>query len=282
MTYQEINRFLSPCYETSGEAKAVARYLLEKGFSLSLADIVGGAVERLSPEATLRLVNALERLQKGEPVQYVVGTAEFMGEDFLVNPGVLIPRQETEQLVTMAVDFAHKEHLTSGNFLDIGTGSGAIAISIQRRLRQAYVSGWDISDEALSTARRNARRMRQKVKFIKKDILLQDMDNVRRWHVLVSNPPYVMESERATIERRVLGFEPPEALFVKNDDPLLFYRHIARYGRRTMKRGGGIFFEINPKTAGQLADLMTKEGYQGVEIVEDCWHKRRFLQARWL
>lgn len=273
MTYKEIWLRIDRCCACGeGEAKAVARILLDDMFGLSLTDILCGAVEQLAPEAVQRLESAVARLEKGEPVQYVTAVAPFCGRTFHVEPGVLIPRPETEQLCRLAAGaVAATPH---ARVLDIGTGSGCIAATIALECPEAEVEAFDISPDALRIAAANARRLGADVRFRLQDALSLP-DDTDRWHLVVSNPPYICRSEESGMERNVLSYEPHLALFVPDDAPLLFYRAIARYAAHALKPGGWLMFEINPLYAAATEDMLHSEGFAAVETIKDIYGKER-------
>lgn len=271
MTYEEICSRLSALYE-AGEAKAIARWVLDVRFGLSMADILCGKVAAL-PQQELEAI--VGRLEQGEPVQYVLGLADFCGLQFHVEPGVLIPRPETEELCRWSLPLA--PYSWRGSLLDIGTGSGCIACTLAAALPEAVVTAWDISETALRVARENAIRSHVRVTFEKVDILKLPLTSYD-WDVIISNPPYICEQERSTMERNVLDYEPSEALFVPDDDPLLFYRAISDYALHALKQGGALFFEINPLHAEELRQHLKAKGF-GVEQREDQFGKIRFTKA---
>lgn len=204
-------------------------------------DIYLGKDINLSESKQYELENILQRLRKNEPIQYIRKMAIFLGRSFYVAPGVLIPRPETEELVELIA----KENLNDApRILDIGTGSGCIAISLSLIIPQAQVTAWDISEEALAVARRNNEVLGSAVSFQQKDVLAE-IDSEQRFDIIVSNPPYVTESEKADMEPNVLDWEPELALFVPDNDPLRFYRRIAVLGRKLLNPGGKLYFEIN-------------------------------------
>ena len=266
MTYEEFWRPLTQVYEP-GEAKAVAQFVFEKRCGLSMADILCG---RTGDDAELRQLQ--RRLLQGEPVQYVIGLAEFGPFSFHVEPGVLIPRPETYELCLWSID-----SFTGGAVLDIGTGSGCIACTLAAVLPQAKVMAWDISEAALGVARENAKRTNVHVSFEKVDVLNVPLERAR-WDIIVSNPPYICERERTAMERNVLDYEPAEALFVPDDDPLLFYRAISDYALASLNVGGQLFFEINPLYAEALRQHLEAKGFC-VEQRKDQFGKLRFTKA---
>lgn len=274
MTYDDIWRRLAGAYDQR-EARAVARMLIEEKFGLSFADIICGGVEALSEAGTQWLEAAVERLEQGEPIQYVLGWAWFCGLRFGVKPGVLIPRPETEWLVDTVCADSSAQNARKLRVLDIGTGSGCIALSIKQSLPEAYVEAWDISPEALAIAADNARSLDLDVAFRQQDALNLTPD-ADAWDVIVSNPPYICQRERADMSPNVLNHEPSTALFVPDTDPLLFYRAITRYAVGSLRSGGRLLFECNTLYAADTARMMSDEGMNATEMHDDCFDKPRF------
>lgn len=279
MTYQELWRPLTAVYDQR-EAQSVARMVLEMRFGLTLADVLCG---QMPDECDLRPIQ--QRLLAGEPVQYVIGEAEFGGRRFRVAPGVLIPRPETYELclwVSNRGERREKKGEKEERILDIGTGSGCIACTLAAELPEAEVTAWDISEEALAIARENARRTHVHVLFEQADILdprLIAASPQNRYQVIVSNPPYICQKEQATMERHVLDHEPHLALFVPDDDPLLFYRAIARYASLSLTPGGSLYFEINPLYATELSALLSAMSYHDIALKNDQFGKPRMIKA---
>ena len=308
MTYSEIWHRIATSYDDS-EARAIARILIEELFGLSYADIVCGATEQLSADDTLRLDTAVRRIEQGEPLQHVLGYADFCGNRFCVNSSVLIPRPETEWLVDEGAKLMSDgstptdiKKLNSKRILDIGTGSGCIAISLKLRLGDAYVEAWDISEEALRTAQDNADALKAEVVFRKRDALRaegeclqggalvssapseQAMDyeastTAAPWDLIVSNPPYICDSERSAMDDNVLLHEPHTALFVPDDDPLRFYRAIARYALLTLNIGGNLLFECNTRYAEATGKMLSDMGFEEVTVSDDCFNLPRFVRG---
>ena len=333
MTYSEIWHRIATSYD-DGEARAIARILIEELFGLSYADIVCGATELLSADDTLRLDTAVRRIEQGEPLQHVLGYADFCGNRFSVNSSVLIPRPETEWLVDEGAKLMSTTATSSPKrILDIGTGSGCIAISLKLRLGDAYVEAWDISEEALRTAQDNADALKAEVVFRKRDALKaeeegcseeeclqggalvssaptgQTMDSINSnegalvssapteqamdsinyseanilaapWDLIVSNPPYICDSERSAMDDNVLLHEPHTALFVPDDDPLRFYRAIARYALLTLNIGGSLLFECNTRYAEATGAMLSDMGFEEVTVSDDCFNLPRFVRGR--
>ncbi len=287
MNYDSFWRSLTHLYDR-GEAGAVVRLLLEAAFGLSSTDVYCGAVERLSAADAERLAAMMERLKKGEPVQYVIGSATFCDRTFTVAPGVLIPRPETEELCRWIADECHALH--ASDILDIGTGSGCIAITLALDIEGARVVAWDVSDDAISMAKGNAESLiphndvparkdvPQTVEILKQDALCPPDDSCR-WDVIVSNPPYICHRESTAMERNVLDHEPHTALFVPDDDPLLFYTAIARYAAKALKPHGSLYFEINALYARETTDMLAAMGFTDICLRNDQFGKPRFVKA---
>lgn len=296
MTYHDICQRLTPLYGPQ-EAKAMTRMLLEDLFSLSFADILCGATEHLSDADTLRLQQSVARLLDAEPLQYVTGTAFFCGHPFHVAPGVLIPRPETEWIVDTAVNLVMS---SAPRILDIGTGSGCIATSISLALvdKHCYTEAWDISEDALRIAADNAERLGADVKFCLRDALRLEEDfpaeerleaeqggaealrDSASWDIIVSNPPYICNREAADMHANVLRHEPHLALFVPDTDPLLFYRAIASYAMRSLRKRGWLLFECNTLYAHDTAQMASDMGFAKSVVEDDCFGKPRFVKAQ--
>lgn len=274
MTYRELWRTLEPLYG-NGEARAITDYVLDVCFGLSKADILCGAVDEMTAEKTAELNKIFGRLTEGEPVQYVLGRAEFSGRWFNVRPGVLIPRPETEELCAWIT--ADSKASASPKVLDIGTGSGCIAITLQLDMPESKVTAWDISADALDVARENAQQLGANVNFVKLDALNAKPEG--EWDVIVSNPPYICEKEKKDMAVNVLEHEPHKALFVPDADPLLFYRAITRLAVQTLSKGGRLYFEINPIYADDTCRMMRAEGMTAVELRSDMYGKQRMAKG---
>lgn len=302
MTYNQLWKRLTVIYNER-EAQAIVRTVLDALFGMSLTDICLGKVTQLSADDTTRLEKIMQRLEKSEPVQYVLGAEWFAGRLFDVAPGVLIPRPETEELVKWTCDEAKEkekednskeergkeekevskkgEEAPHPSILDIGTGSGCIAITVALALPQARVTAWDISTDALAIAAGNAHRLGASVRFEHQDALSAP-DDEERWDVIVSNPPYICDRERADMSDNVLSYEPELALFVPDSDPLLFYRAIARYASKALKPGGRLLFETNTAYAHEVAQTMANEGFTAIEVRNDCFGKPRMVKGAFI
>ncbi len=261
---------LSPYYDRP-EAKAISGRLLEEVLNIRTADVVVNDDILLNGKKQDELNNVLDRLAKGEPFQYILGHTWFRGRKFEVNPNVMIPRQETEEFVELVV----QENKQSGlNILDIGTGSGCIAISLSCELDNAEVHACDISKEALITAKANSDNLNGKLELHLVDIL-QDFPPNEELDIIVSNPPYVREMEQKDMDANVLEFEPQLALFVSDSDPLLFYRTISDWAKTKLKKEGIIYFEINEAFGDEIEQLLHDQGFEEVRIVKDLNGKDR-------
>ncbi len=273
--YQElVQNWASELTEYSIEdAENLVNWLLEHHLGLRRVDMMHFLIEDHLPESLKR---DFEKLKVGEPIQYILGKGPFYGREFLVNEHTLIPRNETEELVHLII----KENPQSGlKILDIGTGTGCIPISLDLEMKSAEVYGIDISEKALELAQRNRELLKSKVGFLKCDIL-NEMPNVPKLDILVSNPPYVPEREKSEMHRNVRDFEPELALFVPDQDPLLFYRVIGEKGKKLLKPGGKLYFEIHERFGSEVAELLTNLGYKEVKVVRDLNGKERIASAK--
>jgi release factor glutamine methyltransferase len=231
----------------------------------------------LSPEGRIRIIEIVKELRTGKPVQYILGETFFFNCIIKVSNATLIPRPETEELVDLIIienrDF-------KGKIIDIGTGSGCIAISLKKNLKNAEVTGIDISEEALKIARTNAILNDTDVSFRNCDILQFDHEQLPVYNMIVSNPPYVMESEKQFMRRNVLDFEPHKALFVPDNDPLVFYRTIINLSEKTLAPGGKIYLEINENKGEEIYNLLDLSGLNEIKIINDINGKNRFIKGR--
>ena len=267
--FQDIRRQLATLYD-SGEAQAMGFLLLEEGCGLSQADVLIGKDDAISEAEEAWLHQAMGRLMKGEPIQYVMGHTDFCELRIEVGKGVLIPRQETEELVK-----AVKE-CDPATILDIGTGSGCIALALKQRFPQAKVTAMDISKEALTIARNNAERLGLDITFEQKDIF-KVTPEPNQFDLIVSNPPYVCEEERKEMERHVVDYEPKVALFVPDDHPLLFYEAITTYAATALTNGGMLAFETNRRFAHEVCALMADAGFSNIKLKRDMFNNERIV-----
>jgi release factor glutamine methyltransferase len=306
MEYEELWHRLTHIYD-AGEAKAIVRWVLDVRFDMSWTDILCGKVTELSAYDQTELVKIVQRLEKGEPVQYIIGVADFCGRQFHVEPGVLIPRPETEELCRMVIEereISQKGQSPLCEILDIGTGSGCIAITLALELPDAKVTAWDISDDALRIAGGNAKSLGANVTFEHCDVLDSSLftpdsslftpdsslftlhsslftlhSSLPSWDLIVSNPPYIQPIECDEMAKNVLDYEPQIALFAPEDNPIVFYQRIGDYAWQHLNPGGLLFFELNPLTADQVCDTLRTTGFMEIEIRKDQFGKNRFLKA---
>lgn len=274
--YDDILKMLRSKWDAS-EAESQAYILLEHFYRMGRPEVLSRREIPDDADTDDRVKTAIERILKDEPIQYVIGMADFYGRKFTVNPDVLIPRPETEELVYLIIS----QHKNTPNLklLDIGTGSGIIPITLAKELETAEVYALDISEAALATAQRNAKLNSADVHFICQDIL-QKEPAVPPCDIWVSNPPYVLELEKPTMMPHVVAHEPSIALFVPNHDPLVFYRRIANLAARHLKQGGKLYLEINEAFGKQTAQLLIENGFDEVTVHQDMQGKDRIVSAR--
>lgn len=259
-----------------GEADAMIRLIFHALKGWSQTDIVINDSAEVSPFLRENVSDVIRRLQTGEPIQYILGEAYFYGMDLKVTPAVLIPRPETAELVdTIVGRFRDRNDL---RVLDIGTGSGAIAIALSRNLPFSSVTAIDISEPALAVARENASNLSARIRFLHEDVF-KWMPTKDSFDIIVSNPPYIDESEKAYMDRNVLEYEPHSALFVPDDNPLVYYSRIAEIASQALVADGALFFEINPRHCDDLCALLRHEGFDDVEVIRDIHRRNRFISA---
>lgn len=276
--FKAVKARLTSALGSEGEADAATRIIFEDvaGYDRKYLFING---EREMTDFMAGKIDAVvAKVEHGEPVQYAVGRARFMGNDYAVTPAVLIPRPETAGLVDAITDAFG--NLSDLDVLDIGTGSGCIAIELARVLPFSRVTAFDISDDALDVARGNARRLGASVNFVHADILTAKAPGAPLYDIIVSNPPYICDSEKAEMDARVLDYEPASALFVPDSDPLRFYRAIAAYAKAALRPNGGLFFEINSLYYQQIGQMLTAEGFADVSVTRDYRGLYRYASAR--
>jgi len=261
---------LSSIYE-SDELNSIFYLISEEFLQIPRSKILLADEIELDSNKEKLFLDALDRLTSNEPVQYVIGKTTFIDLEFNVNSNVLIPRPETEELVRLML----KEDLDGKEILDIGTGSGCIAISLAKNLPNAKVSALDISEEALIVARENADLNNVDVDFINADIF--DYKSQKKYDVIVSNPPYVRESEKALMKSNVVEYEPKQALFITDDNPLLYYKVILNFSKMSLNKNGKIYFEINEKHEDEIKDLSIYCGYSNADCSKDMFGKNRFF-----
>lgn len=279
-TVAYIQNTLKDYYPLS-EIKAFTRLIMERVCDIQPHQFLLCKDKELSEKEKSQIHNIVERLTKYEPIQYIFGKTDFYGFEFEVNPSVLIPRPETEELVELIVrDYPKRKEL---EILDIGTGSGCIAITLKKLLNKSQVYALDVSEEALKTAKRNAIRNRAPITFFQKDILTpsETADSIEEeFDIIVSNPPYIMEKEKADMEANVLDYEPSLALFVPDDNPLLYYHRITLFAEQKLKKKGYLYFEINSQMGEQVVSMLRMMEFKSIELIQDLSGKDRFVKTQ--
>lgn len=279
-TYQQFWQSLTPLYD-AGEAQAIVRTVLDVEYGMTLTDIICGKVNELSSDEERNLEEIITRLQNGEPVQYVLGEADFAGRTFHVEPGVLIPRPETAELCQwIEEEVSSLEADERKQILDICTGSGCIAITLGLNIPNSEVTGWDISEDALRIAQGNVEMLKAGNVRIEYQDALMLPKAAETADIIVSNPPYICEKEKADMEKNVLEHEPSIALFVPDEDPLKFYRAIAEYASSALKSEGALYFEINPIYEKETREMLQSLGFKDIETKEDAFGKKRMMKAK--
>lgn len=273
LLYQQTYRALLPSIQEVLECQAITQQLLEHYFQLDAVGVIIDEPIALSPDQRQLLSAAIERLKRQEPIQYVLGEAPFLGRAFQVSPAVLIPRPETEALVQYIID---KNPQSGARVLDIGTGSGCIAITLQQELSQTTVHAVEVDPAALHMAQNNAKRLGAKVHFIQADILREPLP-AQSWDIIVSNPPYVRIVEQKKMQRRVLAYEPAKALFVSDEQPLLFYEKIIALASQHLAPAGKLYLEINEAFGAAVANLLIHAGFEAVCVRQDLHGKDRWI-----
>lgn len=292
--YYQLLRQAAGAWHDAGEARSIALLVLDEAFGVAAVDVYADKVRHFSEEECLRLENIAAALQRGEPVQYALGSARFCDHCFTVTPATLIPRPETEGLVQMALTAARRlasDRRSSAacpsaaplRVLDAGTGSGCIAISLALALAAegiaADVEAWDISEGALDVARRNAEALGAAVRFVHADILA--LPAGASFDLIVSNPPYICQHERAEMASHVTAHEPALALFVPDDDPQRFYRALAALAHRRLISGGALMVEAHSRYADATAAVMREAGLSDVAVHPDIFGLPRFVSGVW-
>ncbi len=262
----------------AGEITGFTRLIFEALCGYSPTDILLRKDTILSDDIHQQVKDITERLRRQEPIQYILGYTDFCDLRFDIAPGALIPRPETAELVRLIITENADRPL---RIADLGTGSGCIAISLAINLPNSQVEAWDISPEALTIARKNAARLNAPVSFLQRDILHHSLEELPQGglDLIVSNPPYICQSESEAMSDNVLQYEPHSALFVPDNTPLLFYEKIARDGLHLLASGGKLYFEINETQGEACACMLTELGYQEIRILQDIYEKDRFVTA---
>ncbi len=269
-----IRTHLSEMY-TLSEIRAFTRLILKEVCNLSFADILSCKFNDLTDNEKQNIISIVKRLQNSEPIQYIIGKTEFFGYDFKVTPSVLIPRPETEELVEWILLETKK---VNTHILDIGTGSGCIAIALAKQMKYATVDAWDVSDEALIVANENAVINNVSVKFSNVDVL-KPYQCDKSFDIIVSNPPYIKVSEQEMISKNVLDYEPHRALFVSDSDALIFYNSIADIAMQHLKNNGLLYFEINQANGSEVMQLLKEKRFVNIELKQDISRNDRMIRA---
>ncbi len=276
-TIQYIRQELHTIYP-SVEIESLINLIFSHVKNYTLTDLVLKRAEKLSAQEINDIRQIVERLKLHEPLQYITGTTEFAGIKLRVNSSVLIPRPETEELV----EWICESDISPESILDIGTGSGCIALSLKKLIPGTRLTGIDVSPDALSIAKRNAEINALDIHFMEADILRwNDVSWPGKYGLIVSNPPYVTTSERAAMNKNVLDHEPYKALFVEDDNPLKFYNAIVDFATAWLIPEGKLYFEINEKFGSQMINLMQSHGFRNIEIKRDLQEKERMIRGTW-
>jgi len=272
---EAFQKRLNPLYE-KGEINSFFYLLSEAYLHKTRLDIALEPYEALNDDHTHLFLKALEQLSKEYPIQYIIGETEFMDLAFEVNEQVLIPRPETEELIRWILSAESKAKTKS--ILDIGTGSGCIPIILATSLPNTKVTSIDISEKAIQVAKRNAKKNNVDINFLQHDILqIEVLEDT--YDIIVSNPPYVRESEKSAMNNNVLKYEPEMALFVSDEDPLIFYRHIASLAMKSLRTDGVLYFEINQYLGSALYKLLEAIGFKKIELRKDMFGADRMIRA---
>jgi release factor glutamine methyltransferase len=258
------------------EINSMLYIMLEKFFGVSKKELMLGMEKRLSESELLKIIYAVKDLKKYQPLAYILGEWEFFGLPFIVNEHTLIPRPETEELVQLIIK---ENKLSTPTILDIGTGSGCIAISLKATIPNSQVFAYDVSKEALAVAKQNANKNNVEVTFKEVDILNNKEDLTFRFDVIVSNPPYIPVKDKDSMDKNVLDYEPHLALFVENEQPLTFYVAIAEFAKKHLANNGKLYFEIHEKLGDEVKNLLETNGFTNVEIVDDMNGKNRMVKC---
>lgn len=272
---QNIKNSLNDIYDKR-EIQSFIYIIFEHVLNYSKIDTVLNKKEEIDVEKCKIIYSIVERLEKEEPIQYILGETEFYDLIFNVNQSTLIPRGETEELVQLVINENNDKEIS---ILDVGTGSGCIAISLAKNLEKAKVSALDISEKAIETAKNNAKKNNVKVNFFLEDILniKHKYDN---YDIIVSNPPYICNSEKSLMQNNVLDYEPHTALFVDDNDPLIFYRTIAIFAQKILTKEGFLYFEINEALGKEMKEMLEKYSYKNIEIIKDINERDRIVKAQ--
>jgi len=258
------------------EIMSLARIIMENVTGFSIPMIRSDKSKKITAIQKTKVEEIVERLKRFEPIQYILGKTEFYGMDFIVDKHVLIPRPETEELVELIIN--ENKRYSSLNILDIGTGSGCIAVALGGNIRSSNVYAWDVSHDALDIAAKNAGNNQVEVSFMEVDVL-KDYPHDEKFDIIVSNPPYVLESEKKNMDENVLGYEPHLALFVPEDQPLIFYERIADIALDLLNTNGRLYFEINTQKGEAIVDMLSEKGFRDIALIKDLFKKDRMVTA---
>ncbi|MBK5284414.1 MAG: peptide chain release factor N(5)-glutamine methyltransferase [Bacteroidia bacterium] len=282
MTLSEEKKYLekelSEIY-SSKESERIFFILLEHKTGFSATDFFADKFIMLTPEDSEWMSESIARLKKGEPVQYVVGHTFFCGLQIKVNPSVFIPRPETEELVSLIVEYMNEKRFSNASVLDVCSGSGCIAIALKKNFPDAVLSAIELSPEAIDMAKHNASLYDVDINFIEGDVFKPTLPAEFMVDVIVSNPPYVLQSEKKSMSKTVYDFEPKEALFVPDKEPLLFYEAISLLALKHLRKGGTVWFETSEDRAGDVVDLLKRKYFDNVKVHTDMSRKKRFVSG---
>ncbi len=281
MTYKETNLYIRKelsAYYSENEIIGLSKIIFSDVFKLSSINLLMLENNDFNDENFIILKKIIDRLKNYEPIQYIIGFTEFFNLKFYVNENVLIPRQETEELVNLIIEEnKNKENL---NILDIGTGSACIAISLAKNISNSKVSAIDVSEDAIDIAKKNALLNDVQVAFIQADMLKSNgLENIANFDIIVSNPPYVTNSEKEFMDKNVLNFEPKLALFVDDDNPLIFYKKITEFASKHLNKKGKLYFEINEQFGSETKELLQNYNFKNIEIIKDINGKNRIVRG---
>lgn len=258
------------------ELNSMLYIMLDKFFDISKKEVLIGTEKRLSESELLKIIYAVKDLKKNKPLAYILGEWEFYGLDFIVSEHTLIPRPETEELVQLIIE---ENESSNVSILDIGTGSGCIAISLKASIPNSHVFAYDVSKEALGVAEQNAIKNNVEVTFKEVDILNDEEDLTFKFDVIVSNPPYIPVKDKDSMDKNVLEYEPHLALFVENEHPLLFYSAIAEFAKKHLTNRGKLYFEIHESLGNEVKSILETKGFSNIEIVNDMNGKNRMVKC---
>ena len=267
---------LMPYYDVN-EINSFIFLIFEHLFSFSRVDLVLKSNENINESELVKIFSIVKELKKHKPIQYILGKTNFMGYDFSVTPDVLIPRPETEELVNLIINDNNENDKL--NIIDIGTGSGCIAVSLKKILFNSEVFAVDVSEKALEIAKKNALKNNADISFSKLNILNKDYNaDFPMFDIIVSNPPYVRKSEKQMMNKNVLNYEPSEALFVDDDNALVFYKAIFDFASKYLKKNGKIWLEANEYLTNDLKELFNNKGLKNIKVIKDVNNKNRFFK----